>query len=305
MRRGGPDYMVTVPLLLTALKARIERRMLERSAAGLLLRVASRFATRLSSLRARRVLLAPLQRQLGGRLKYFIVGGAPLEASVVEFFERLGITVLTGYGLTEASPVVATNTPVANRLGTVGRPLPGVEVRCASSGEILVRGPSVMLGYFEDDAGSRAAVDQDGWLHTGDLGLLDDEGFLRVTGRLKDLIVLPSGKKVQPEEVERVLLGSSAVKHGCVVGRAARGASEVCAVVVPSDALCAVHGGDAGAMLGVMRRELNRTGTKLSTYERPTRIVLSLDDLPMTALNKVRRAEVGAWLDSLPEGSSW
>jgi long-chain acyl-CoA synthetase len=308
MRRGAPEYMVTVPLLLTALKTRIERRLLERSAAAWLLRAAFWLAARTSSPRARRALLQPVHRQLGGRLRYFIAGGAPLDASVTEFFGRLGIVVLEGYGLTEASPVVATNTPTANRRGTVGRPLPGVEVRCERSGEILVRGPSVMLGYFGDEAGSRAAVDAEGWLHTGDTGSLDDDGFLRVTGRLKELIVLPSGKKVQPEEVERLILGSPAVKHGCVIGSAARvasGAQEVCAVVVPSDALRSAHGCDAAAMLAAVRRELQRFGTVLTAHKRPTRIVLRLEDLPMTALRKVRRAEVGAWLESLPEGSSW
>jgi long-chain acyl-CoA synthetase len=309
MRLGAPEYMVTVPLLLTALKTRIECRMRERSVAGWLLRAAFWLAARTSSPRVRRALLQPVHRQLGGCLRYFIAGGAPLDASVTQFFERLGIVVLEGYGLTEASPVVATNTPAANRRGTVGRPLPGVEVRCGRSGEILVRGPSVMLGYFGDVAGSRAAVDAEGWLHTGDTGSLDDDGFLRVTGRLKELIVLPSGKKVQPEEVERVLLGSPAVKHGCVLGTTGRvasgGAQEVCAVVVPSDGLRAAHGGDAAAMLAAVRRELQRIGTVLSAHKRPTRIVLRLEDLPMTALRKVRRAEVGAWLESLPEGSSW
>jgi acyl-coenzyme A synthetase/AMP-(fatty) acid ligase len=125
---------------------------------------------------------------------------------------------------------------------------------------------------------------------------------------LKDLIVLPSGKKVQAEEVERVLLDTTAVKHGCVLGRASPArsgaANEVCAVVVPSDALRATHAGDTAGLLQAMRRELSRTGAALSAYKRPTRLVLRLDDLPMTPLRKVRRAEVGAWLDALPEGSS-
>jgi non-ribosomal peptide synthetase component E (peptide arylation enzyme) len=125
---------------------------------------------------------------------------------------------------------------------------------------------------------------------------------------LKALIVLPSGKKVQAEEVERVLLDTPAVKQGCVLGRPAPAhsgaASEVCAVVVPSDALRAAHASDAVGLLQAVRRELNRTGAALSAYKRPTRLVLRLDDLPTTALRKVRRAEVHAWLDALPKGTS-
>jgi long-chain acyl-CoA synthetase len=307
MRRNSPEYMLTVPLFLTALKSGIERRLSSHSFSSLALRAALRLAACTPSLRARRALLYPLHRSFGGRLKYFIAGGAPLERAVAEFFERLGIVVLEGYGMTEASPVVTTNTPAAHRPGSVGRPLPGVEIRCDETGEIRIRGPNVMLGYFGDPEGTRTAVDPEGWLHTGDTGLLDADGFLRITGRLKQLIVLPSGKKVQTEEVERVLLDTPAVKQGCVLGRRAPvpgAATEVCAVVVPSDALRAAHGGDAAALLRAVRCELNRTGAALSAYKRPTRLVLRYDDLPMTPLRKVRRAEVGAWLDALPEGTA-
>jgi long-chain acyl-CoA synthetase len=305
MRRAAPEYMITVPLFLTALKAGIERGLVGRSLPSLLMRAALKVAARTPSLRARRILLHPLLRRLGGRLEHFIAGGAPLDRSVCEFFERLGIVVLEGYGMTEASPVIATNTPTAHRPGSVGRPLPGVEVRCDSKNEICVRGPNVMLGYCGDPEGTRAAVDAEGWLHTGDVGSLDADGFLWITGRLKELIVLPSGKKVQTEEVERVLLDTPAVKQGCVLGRPALApggaATEVCAVVVPSDTLRAAHADDAAELLQAVRRELNRTGAALSAYKRPTRLVLRLDDLPMTALRKVRRAEVSAWLDASPE----
>jgi long-chain acyl-CoA synthetase len=306
MRRNAPQYMVTVPLFLTSLKSGIERSLKARSLSSLVLRAGLKLAALAPSLRARRALLYPLHRRLGGRLEYFITGGAPLDPSVGEFFERLGIVVLEGYGMTEASPVIATNTPAANRPGSVGKPLPGVEVRCDSNGQIRVRGPNVMLGYFGDPEGTRAAVDSDGWLLTGDTGSLDADGFLRITGRLKGLIVLPSGKKVQSEEVERVLLDAPAVKQVCVLGRpapTASAATEVCAVVVPSDALRAAHLGDAAALLKAVRRELNRTTAALSAYKRPTRLVLRHDDLPMTALRKVRRAEISAWLDALPGGT--
>ncbi|HSA20982.1 MAG TPA: long-chain fatty acid--CoA ligase, partial [Myxococcota bacterium] len=168
---------------------------------------------------ARAVVLGPsLTERFGGRLKYFISGGAPLAPEVAEFFTSLGLPVLEGYGLTENVGALSVNRPERFRLGSVGPPIPGVEVRLAADGEILARGPHVMVGYFEDKAATAEALDAEGFLHTGDLGSLDAEGFLRVTGRKKDLIVTSGGKKVSPQNIERMLQTSAFLEQAMVFG---------------------------------------------------------------------------------------
>jgi long-chain acyl-CoA synthetase len=155
---------------------------------------------------------------LGGRLRYVIAGGAAVSSDLVDFFDAAGIQVLQGYGQTETSPVISFNRPGRNRSGTVGEALPGVEVRVSDDGEVLTRGPHVMLGYYHDEAATRAVFDADGWLHTGDRGTLDDDGYLRIAGRLKDEFKLSTGKFVFPEPLERRLERDPLVEHAVVFG---------------------------------------------------------------------------------------
>jgi long-chain acyl-CoA synthetase len=239
---------------------------------------------------------------LGPRFAAFHCGGAPLDPRLAEFVEGLGVRVFEGYGLTETSPVVATNLPGAARPGSVGPPLPGTEVRIArlageEHGEILVRGPHVMLGYHGQDERTREVLDADGWFHTGDLGRIDADGFLFVTGRSKSLIVLASGKKVQPEEVEAVLAASPCVKEVCVLGRAADAGEEVQAVVVPSDALGASCGRDADRLRAAIEADFAERGRVLATFKRPVRIHVLAGSLPRTTTGKVRRPDVVRILD--------
>ena len=152
----------------------------------------------LSGLLVYRRLLATL----GGRLEYAVSGGAPLGDRLGHFFRGAGITVLEGYGLTETAAAVTVNRPGRNKIGTVGQPLPGVSIRIAGDGEILVKGQAVFAGYWHDDAATRQALGPGGWLHTGDLGALDGEGFLRVTGRRKELIITAGGTNVAPAVLE-------------------------------------------------------------------------------------------------------
>ncbi len=143
-----------------------------------------------------------IRQQLGGRLSTMICGGAPLSPVVGRFFLGAGIPLYEGYGLTETSPVLAANRPSNWRLGSVGLPYPGVELRIGAEGEIQARGPSVMQGYWNQPAATSAAIDPDGWFHTGDVGEFDADGFLHVTDRIKDLIVTAGGKKVAPQPIE-------------------------------------------------------------------------------------------------------
>src|SRR5260370_40054212 len=191
---------------------------------------------------------------------------------------------------------------MGRRRASVGGPLPGVEVRIAGgsngAGEIWTRGPHVMNGYLGDEEATRAMIDEEGWLKTGDLGQIDVDGFLSITGRLKNVIVLGSGLKVQPEEVEMALAGSPLFADLCVLGAIARdglraGSEEVCAVIVPADRAA----GNAEIPPAVERRSPD-----LAPQKRPTRVVLHPGPLPYSTTRKVRRGERSPWLTG--EGGS-
>ena len=154
----------------------------------------------------------------GGQLRWIISGGAALSAEIGGVFQRAGLTILEGYGLTETSPVIAFNRPEANRIGTVGTPLEGVEVRIAEDGEILTRGPHVMAGYFRDNEKTAEVIDDQGWFHTGDIGHLDPDGYLVITDRKKDLFKLSTGKYVMPQPLENKLAAEPLIDQCVVVG---------------------------------------------------------------------------------------
>jgi long-chain acyl-CoA synthetase len=164
-----------------------------------------------------RLVYSKLRAATGGRVQYAVSGGAPLGERLGHFFRGVGITVLEGYGLTETSPVVSANLPSHNKIGTVGPPVPGVTIRIADDGEILVSGPNVFPGYWHNEAATAEMIDADRWLHTGDLGELDD-GHLRVTGRKKDIIVTAGGKNVTPAVLEDRLRAHPLVSQCMVVG---------------------------------------------------------------------------------------
>lgn len=167
---------------------------------------------------ADRLVYSKIKDRFGGRLRMAIAGGAPLSDEVAEFFDAVDIDLFQGYGMTECSPVIAANHPSANRLGTVGRPLPGVEVEIARDGEILVRSAGVMQGYWENPTATSETIDGSGWLHTGDIGELDEDGFLRITDRKKDLIVTSGGKNIAPQPIESLLTSHWAISQALVVG---------------------------------------------------------------------------------------
>ena len=165
----------------------------------------------------RRLLFRPVHRQMGGRIRFFMSGGAYLDPELQKKWGTLGIRVMQGYGTTEASPVITTNSLDRQRPGSVGRVLAGQEVRIAEDGEVLTRGPNVTPGYWQNEAATEAAF-EDGWYKTGDLGFLDDDGFLFLKGRKKDLIVLANGQNVYPEDIETALGRQPGVGEAVVVG---------------------------------------------------------------------------------------
>ena len=160
----------------------------------------------------RRVVFFSVHRQFGGRFRYIVSGGAALDPALGESWRELGIDVLQGYGTTECSPALTFNRVDLNRLGSVGTPLPGVEVKVAEDGEVLARGPNVFKGYWENEDATRAVLDKDGWYHTGDLGEYDKDGFLWLRGRKKDMIVLADGTNVYPEDIENALAADKRIE---------------------------------------------------------------------------------------------
>jgi len=243
----------------------------------------------------------------GGAMRFFISGGAPLDPEVARFFADLGIPILEGYGLSEASPVVSCNTLGERAVGSVGRPLPGVEVRIEAAdagdgvGEILVSGPNVMAGYFEDPAATEQVI-QGGCLRTGDLGRLDANGYLYVVGRSKDLIVGESGRNVYPEEVEAAIRRCGLVREVCVMGYCLPGGAavgeEVVALVVPdTEALEAAYGADAENRL---RADVRAVCRGLPAWKRPRYVAVWPGEFPRTTTLKVRKHAIRQRLADVP-----
>jgi long-chain acyl-CoA synthetase len=258
-------------------------------------------------------LLAPLanvlvfpkvHRQLWG-LKYFISGGAWLNPDVELFFRAAGFDVLQGYGMTETSPVITLNEYHREKIGSVGRPLDGVEVRISEDGEILTRGPHVMIGYYKDEAGTRQIFGEDGWLHTGDLGRMDADGCVTITGRRKEILVLSNGKNVACAALEQALERSPYVQHALVVGE---GRKFVSALIVAHPENVALIGTRLGLafnsydelllaprLVALFREELESLQSDFSSFERVKRFCFLkeealLDTELVTPTQKVRRS---------------
>jgi long-chain acyl-CoA synthetase len=294
MRRHRVTAMVAVPQVLELLLAGIEREVRSRGSLGRW-QVSHRVAPHLPP-GARRILFRRVHRELGGDLELLVSGGAALAREVADAWERLGVTVLEGYGATECAPSIASNTRAARRPGSGGRPVPGVSVRISAEGEILVRGANVTPGYWRDEEATSAAFTGDGWYRTGDLGELDGDGFLHLRGRLKELIVLPSGLNVHPEDIEAELLPQEAVADCAAVGPVdERGRAHVHAVVVPAQ-----QGPEARELVADAVRTANR---RLAPHQRIAAFTLWPDsELPRTGLRKLRRYEVVAALAGRTKG---
>lgn len=180
---------------------------------------------------AEKLIFDKVKHKFGGRLKNFISGGAPLSSKLADFFQSLGLLIVEGYGLTETSPIITANTAKNYKFGTVGMPLSNVEIRIAEDGEILAKGPNVMKGYYNKVEETNLAIDVDGWFHTGDIGEIDEDGYLKITDRKKSLIVTSGGKNIAPAPLENSILNSIYVEQCLVIGD---GKNFISALIVPN-----------------------------------------------------------------------
>lgn len=315
-----PTIVVSVPRLYEKIHGRImaasglkaylvrwAKRVGERWANARLAGETPPLGTRIQHALADRLVFRKLRAATGGRIRFFIAGGAPLNPEIARFFYSAGLLILEGYGLTETSPVTNVNTPDEFRFGTVGKPIPGTEEMIASDGEILVRGPQIMHGYHNDPEGTHAAIDQHGWFHTGDLGAIDEDGFLRITDRKKDLIVTAGGKNIAPQPIENRVRLNRFVTEAVMIGD--RRPYPVLLVVPDFDALDAWAGVEGVQVANPralledervqrkMEEEIFRELEGLARYETPKKVALleeefTIEKGELTPSLKVRRRVV-------------
>jgi long-chain acyl-CoA synthetase len=242
---------------------------------------------------ANAIVYKKIRQGIGGRIRFFISGGAPISAELVEFFWSIGIPIYQGYGLTETSPVVSVNTMQANKVGTVGRPIPHVDVKIAEDGEILVKGLCVMKGYYHKPEETRTVFTQDGWFCTGDIGKLDQDGYLVITDRKKELLKTAGGKFIAPAPIENLLKTSPYILNAMVVGDRRKFAS---VLIVPNVEAIAAEASKSGRkdfsreritsdpwVHDLIQREMDRLMAAFAQYEKPKRFALIEKDFTYAA----------------------
>lgn len=256
---------------------------------------------------AKKLVFSKLVARVGGRLHYFLSGGAPLPADIAKFFFAAGLPIYEGYGLTETSPVITVNNPRKVRLGTVGPIIPNVTVRINPDGEIVVKGPNVMKGYYNKPEATAEAIDAEGWFHTGDIGEISADGFLKITDRKKDLIVTAGGKKIAPQPIEGMAKKSKFVSNAVMLGDKRKFA--IMLVVPQYEHLepwakgLNMHYKDHRELIGLpqvrekMEKEVLATLTELAKYEMPKKVLLlehdfTIESGDLTPTLKVKRRVV-------------
>ena len=296
-----PTVLLGVPLLAEKLHDKIEDGLRKSKVAQLLLKIGLRGPV-----------MHMVKLKLGGKLRFMVTGGAPCPRHVLESFNRIHVRFLEGYGLTECSPIVSVCPPEVTKIGTIGLPIKGIEVRLADKneqgvGELQVKGPIVMQGYFHNPDASAEAFEDDGkgglWLRTGDLASMDEDGFITIRGRKKALIVNREGKNIYPEEVEIMIAKESAVQDVCVIGYTQGGdpGEKVGAVIYPNEEwFKEQNGGTLPAWEEVEKTAIKRAQEKcaeLADYKRIRKVLVMREPLVRTSIGKVKRVAYKGMLD--------
>lgn len=291
------DFMIVVPAFLKLLKTAIETE-LNNSPKHVQIAFKIMYATAkiIPSYKIKKAMFKKIHNKFGGHFMGCISGGAPLDIAVGKFFERIGIKVYQGYGLSETSPVVSVNTNRRSDLASVGEPLRSYEAKIDNeTGELLLKGPSVMKGYHNQPELTTEVIDKDGWLHTGDIAKISKAGHIYITGRIKNMIVLSGGKKVFPEEVESVIEKSEYISEVCVLGISRKfgskdGTEEIVAVIVPKEYLYDKY--DSDTIEKLVRDDVKNLSLQLTQFKRPTNIIIKREELPKTTTRKIKRKEI-------------
>ncbi len=299
LKEFNVTILVVVPAILEAMYKKMKDGI-KKSGKAKQIAILAKVSKGLSSIKIdiRRKLFKRILEQLGPGLRLAVSGAAPIDKEIIEGFDMLGLKVIQGYGLTETSPVVAANNDFYNRAGTVGQPLYGIEAAISNPdengmGEIITRGRNVMLGYYNDEAGTKEAIDEEGWFHTGDLGHIDNEGFITITGRAKSMIVLTNGKKAFPEEYEILLNNIEGIKESFVWGNEAPdGDIQVCAKLVLNEAVLKDKYGrlpSESELADIMQQEIKSLNKDIPQYKIIRYFIMSYDELIKTTTLKIKR----------------
>ena len=243
----------------------------------------------------RRKLFKQILDGLGGNLRYIICGGAPLSPELVRDFDAFGIEICEGYGITECSPLIAVNRHGKVRLRSVGQPVDNCEVRIADpsadgTGEIEARGRNVMLGYFGNEEATAEVFTEDGWFRTGDVGCMDADGYIYITGRKKNIIILSNGKNIFPEGIEEHLYTSPLIGECVVIGRKnSAGDTRITAVIYPSDEAVELEGKSEEEKLALIRDAVNTINRSLPVYKQVRDVELRSEEFEKTTTRKIKR----------------
>jgi len=302
MREANVTIMCGVPLLFQLFYDGIMREVEEQGKQKLfsILLFVSKLFKHVIGLNIGKMLFSMVHKKFGSKIRFFVSGGAALEPALIKGFELLGFTILQGYGLTESAPILSCCTLKNNRIGSVGKPIPGVDLKISGTdlvGEILAFGPNIMKGYYKrKEYTSRVLVN--GWLHTGDVGYLDEEGYLFITGRAKNVIVTSSGVNVYPQEIEFVLNKLPAVKESCVFGGKVlegvrRGNEQVIALIVPDmEYFAKTNSTQEGFVFQAISEQVQTLNKNLADFKRIARFIIRKEELPKTRLKKIKRFEL-------------
>lgn len=293
-----PDMSMMVPMLVEHLYTNIWREAQRTRQAGKLrLGIAATRLLRLVGIDLRARIFAPILDKLGGNLRLIFCGGAPLSPRLVRGFDAFGISIYNGYGITECSPMVASNCPLSQVPGSVGTIAPDCQVRLGSvqpdgNGEIEVKGDNVMLGYYKDEAATRRSFTEDGWFRTGDIGRLDRSGSLYITGRVKNLIIVGNGKNVHPEELEELLASSVPYLQEAIVHavRDRQGFERTIAVDAFLDPKFILEKGKEMA-LAQFKADVERVNRRLAKFKRITQVTLRDTEFEKTTTRKIKRGD--------------